>query len=133
MHHARVDPSPTALRSPLSPWERVGILIFIPLQGERGNRKAVGEGSLSTPLDFDGALTEPSFTLHVSSPRHIIASLGFGAEGSPCLSTGGAKARHKRALAGCPCPKPAARRFPAEKQAILEHKRESIHQPGCAG
>jgi hypothetical protein len=39
------DPSPTALRFPLSPRERAGILIFIPLQGERGDRKAVGEGS----------------------------------------------------------------------------------------
>jgi hypothetical protein len=55
MHHLRIDPSPPALRSPLSPRERVGILIFIPLQGERGDRKAGGEGSLST----QSTLTEP--------------------------------------------------------------------------
>ena len=29
-------------------------MIFIPLQGERGDRKAVGEGSLFNPIDFDG-------------------------------------------------------------------------------
>ena len=55
MRHLRVDPSPPALRSPLSPRERVGILILIPLQGERGDRKAGGEGSLST----QSTLTEP--------------------------------------------------------------------------
>jgi len=36
-------PSPTALRSPLSPWR--GIEIKIPTR-ERGDRKAVGEGSI---------------------------------------------------------------------------------------
>ena len=52
----RLDPSPTALRSPLSPRERATILIFIPLHGERGDRKAVGEGSFFNRIDFDGTL-----------------------------------------------------------------------------
>ena len=40
------EPSPTALRSPLSPWR--GIKIEIPTLSlrERGDRKAVGEGSI---------------------------------------------------------------------------------------
>ena len=39
------DPSPTALRSPLSPWRGIKIKIPALSLGERGNRKAVGEGS----------------------------------------------------------------------------------------
>ena len=39
------DPSPTALRSPLSPWRGIKIKIPALSVGERGDRKAVGEGS----------------------------------------------------------------------------------------
>ena len=67
MYRPRVDPSPTALRFPLSPRERAGILIFIPLQGERGDRKAVGEGSLST----QSTLREPC------TPSFVVWPIGF--------------------------------------------------------
>ena len=50
MLNQRRDPSPTALRSPLSPRERDRNQNTSPLPGETGDRKAVGEGSL---LDFD--------------------------------------------------------------------------------
>jgi hypothetical protein len=40
------DPSPTALRSPLSPWRGIKIKIPTLSLGERGDRKAVGEGSI---------------------------------------------------------------------------------------
>jgi hypothetical protein len=39
------DPSPTALRFPLSPWRGIKIKIPTLSHGERGDRKAVGEGS----------------------------------------------------------------------------------------
>jgi len=55
MHHLRTDPSPTALRSPLSPWRGIKIKIPTLSLGERGDRKAVGEGSLLT----QSTLTEP--------------------------------------------------------------------------
>jgi len=55
MQRPRRDPSPTALRSPLSPWERALLILSLSL-GERGDRKAVGEGSLLSPSVFDGTL-----------------------------------------------------------------------------
>ena len=71
MHHPRIDPSPTALRSPLSPRERAAILIFIPLQGERGDRKAVGEGSLSTQSTLTGpCATGYGIALNPNLRRH---------------------------------------------------------------
>ena len=60
MHHPRIDPSPTALRSPLSPRRGIKIKTSALSLGERGDRKAVGEGSLSTPSDFDGTLASGS-------------------------------------------------------------------------
>ena len=39
-------PSPTALRSPLSPWRGIKNKTVALSLGERGDRKAVGEGSI---------------------------------------------------------------------------------------
>ena len=60
MRHLRSVPSPTALRSPLSPREREEEFFedFALSLGERGNRKAVGEGSYSNPWDINGILVK---------------------------------------------------------------------------
>ncbi len=74
MRHPRIDPSPTALRSPLSPRERATVLFFIPLQGERGDRKAVGEGVPFNPNDFDG--TPNSKPIDISAQKKERARKG---------------------------------------------------------
>ena len=81
MHHPRIDPSPTALRSPLSPWRGIKIKIAALSLGERGDRKAVGEGYFSSPSDFDGTLprhpAECSMWCDQAISRTSGASFGF--------------------------------------------------------